>query len=599
MKKIIILLFLSQVANAFCNNIISINSKHFFIDSNKKLIVSNINIDSLNKTSEDSIDYFLLDNLFELSSPISKLDIGVGYNLYLLPDSTIYTLYFTQLPLISISIDKKIVNEPNRLANIKFIETDSLPIESKIGIQLRGATSQSYPKKSYEFEFWEDSIGNETKDYKLLGMTTSDKWNLQAMYNEPLRIRSKTNNDLWRKISTLYYQDVETEAINGIHMKYVELFLNGEYQGVYCLGEKVNRKQLKLKKYKDNVIRGELYKAVSWGSSYIDSFTGSSVWGSATMFNNVNIPTKGSLTWLGLEYKHPDEKIDWTNMEELVNFVINSSDEEFYDKYYGYQSKFDINNLVDYYIFINLLRATDNTGKNVYIAKYDTDGYYFYVPWDLDGSYGTIYNGTRANITNDLLFTTNGLFNRLVNDNSVGGFNDKVKTKWLSLRSTVISNDSLMSMFNENYNYLAENGVYNREKMLWNGINDLKTNALTEYTYSEDELTYMSSWIDNRLTFLNENFSKYTETLVERHILNESKINIYPNPTKDFIHLNFNSIDFDEYQISIYNTAGQLVLSQVCNESNNTISLQDFEKGVFIIKIENNDDSNLQKIILM
>ena len=124
-----------------------------------------------------------------------------------------------------------------------------------------------------EIEFWTDNIGNETQNHALLGMTNDDDWNLQAMYNEPLRIRSKTNNDLWRMINSLHYQNQEPEAINGVRIKYVELFINNEYRGLYCLGEKVNRKQLKLKKHNGN-IRGELYKGISWGGYkyfYFDS----------------------------------------------------------------------------------------------------------------------------------------------------------------------------------------------------------------------------------------------------------------------------------------------------------------------------------------
>lgn len=144
-----------------------------------------------------------------------------------------------------------------------MIETNQSFLEFHIGIQYRGGWSQSLPKKSMEIEFWTDSTGTETVDHSLLGMRSDDDWNLQAMYNEPLRIRSKTSNDLWRMINTLHYQNQEPKAINGIRMKYVELFVNNEYRGLYCLGEKVDRKQLKLKKYNGN-IRGELYKGVSW-----------------------------------------------------------------------------------------------------------------------------------------------------------------------------------------------------------------------------------------------------------------------------------------------------------------------------------------------
>lgn len=542
--------------NVFGIDTICVNNNQFFIDVDKKLIVSNCSIDSLNSCIEfnDSISISFDGVLFDLTNPISKFELGIGYSLNKPSDSSNYTLYLTQLPLVSIVThnNKKIVDIPNILGNFKLIESNGNVIESKIGIQLRGATAQTYPKKCFEIEFWDDSIGVVSHDYKLLGMTTSDKWNLQAMYNEPLRIRSKTNNDLWRKINALYYQNEEPDAINGIHMEYAELFLNGSYQGVYCVGEKVNRKQLKLKKYSEEKgIRGELYKGIKWGAS---------------TFTHISIPTQDSLTWLGLEYKHPDEKIDWTNMYNLVDFVINSTDENFYS---NYKNRFEVDNLVDYYIFINLLRATDNMGKNMYLAKYDKGENYFYVPWDLDGSFGTIYNGTRVDITTDTL--RNGLFDRLINDSSVNGFNDKLKVKWLLLRSSSITKDSLMSMFNENYNYLKVNGVYGREKLLWNGIKNPKNNEWVEYTFDKNELDYMSNWISRRLSYLDITFTKYNNvTTLDNDILTDDSDNgIYAvNGTV------FADIDFEIFTISginVTNSNGNLPYGIYIVKTNNVV----------------------------
>lgn len=35
----------------------------------------------------------------------------------------------------------------------------------------------------------------------------------------------------------------------------------------------------------------------------------------------------------------------------------------------GYPDRFELAYAVDYFIFFNLLRATDNTGKNLFIAR--------------------------------------------------------------------------------------------------------------------------------------------------------------------------------------------------------------------------------------
>src|SRR5690606_8152803 len=139
-------------------------------------------------------------------------------------------------------------------------------------------------------------------------------------------------------------------------------------------------------------------------------------------------------------------EIDWSNLYNLIDFVKNSNNNEFYAQY---QNKFQLDNMVDYFIFLNLLRATDNTGKNIYIAKYDTEEPYFYVPWDLDGTFGIIWSGNHENITNDIL--RNKLYDRLLQDCSVNGFREKLRDRWNSAKQSIFNHDFLMNKFQESY----------------------------------------------------------------------------------------------------------------------------------------------------
>ncbi len=479
---------------AIANDRIEIKQHQYFIDVDKKLVLTNIKVDYVNSTWTNAKAEVLLNEACVFSDPIATVEIGKAYEIFIPSQNSNFTLYFTQLPIISINTPNTIIDASNVLASFKMIESNDKFLESNIGIQFRGASSQSWPKKPMEFEFWDDTEGIKTHDYALLDMVKNDDWNLQAMYNEPLRVRSKTNNELWRMINQLHYQAKEPDAINGIRMRYVELFLNNEYRGLYCLGEKVNRKQLKLKKH-NGTIRGELYKGVSWGAS---------------TFLYVYPYDNKSLIWSGFEYKHPEEEINWSNIHGFVNFVVNTPNQNFYA---DYKNRFEFNNLVDYYIFLNLLRATDNAGKNIYIAKYDTNDKYFYVPWDLDGSFGTIWDGTNDNTTNDLL--SNGFYQRLIKDFSPDGFKKAVKDKWLKLRSDVVTQDYLMSLFNTNHDSLVTNGVYEREIMAW-----------PTYKHDAENLNYMSSWIKNRLAYLDVKFVDESEATltVSASAVNVSKI---------------------------------------------------------------------------
>ena len=62
-------------------------------------------------------------------------------------------------------------------------------------------------------------------------------------------------------------------------------------------------------------------------------------------------------------------------MYDFVFFVIYSSDEQFYTQY---QTYFNIENAVDYFIFLNVARALDNAGNNLFVARYNVNEPYLY-----------------------------------------------------------------------------------------------------------------------------------------------------------------------------------------------------------------------------
>jgi hypothetical protein len=437
-----------------------------------------------------------------------------------------------------------------------------------VGIEVRGSFSQSFPKKSYELSFWSDKTGKESRDVRFLQMRTDNKWNLQAMYNEPLRLRSKVSNELWQDIHQIYYKDKEPDAKNGIDMAYVEVFINNHYKGLYALSERVDRKQLKLKKY-SNGIKGELYKGSYWDDAVI--------FNSAPPFNNA------SETWSGFEYKHPEEEINWSNLYSFVNFVTKSTDQEFNR---DYKKWFRLDNAVDYYIFLNLLRAGDNYGKNLYIAKYKTDDPYFYVPWDLDGVFGTDWSGQNVNATDGIL--TNGFYARMMQDRSPTGFRAALNKRWAELRATVITEDFILSKFNSNHELLLNNNVYEREHAAWSA-----------YTHEESQLTYIGIWLKYRLEFLDVAFGK--ELLPSDVVLstqdaqNEVSLQLYPNPAKDYFTVTFDS---GAYDLIIQDINGKVVTKYSLSGKVNKLPLHGMKKGMYVVTVKNDKTFKKQKLIV-
>jgi hypothetical protein len=387
----------------------------------------------------------------------------------------------------------------------------------------------------------------------LLGLRSDNKWDLQAMANEPLRMNEKTSFDIWRKINQLSYRSSEPNAINGCRMKYAELFLNESYKGVYCVSEPVDRKQLKLKKYDEKKgIRGELYKSHGWGNT---TFT------SCPPYNN------NSFSWVnkdgyGYDCEYPDEVYpNWKDMYDFVYSVIYDSDTQFYAQY---QTRFDMENAVDYFIFLNLARAIDNKGNNIFMARYNANEPYFYVPWDFDGTFGNKWDGTRDTKTDDIL--TNGFYNRLLKDNSENGFLHRLKIKWQQLRNDWLTVSGLIEMFYENYDCLIRNGVYEREEMIWKDKDN--------YSFDPQYMEYMQEWITERLKFLDNEFDK-TVGIREIHSQNI----LCP------------------CNIHLYNINGQLVKTVYSTGMENKDLYDCLNPGIYFIHFQNDNMYEAKKII--
>lgn len=414
-------------------------------------------------------------------------------------------LTFTGLPIVQIYYDA--VNSSNYLGGyIKVHEPDKKTVPEFLhsDFQYRGATALDQPKKAYSLKL------KDASDQKLFrsffGLREDNNWVLDAMAIDPGRMRNRVSTDLWNDFSRLpYHSATESNVINGTRGQFVELFINDQYNGLYCMTEKVDRKQLQLKKYDDSTatVRGVLYKSFGWNYS---NFMGHEM-------DNQNYPgtlppyfNNSSETWDGFEVKHPDfdeQPIDWEPLYDLVSFNATAAvDSAKFVK--EYKSHFDMPVWLDYYLFIDLLLATDNHGKNTFIYTYDKNksNVMSIAPWDLDGTFGRRWNGSNNLTTPKQDFVSfiiqyehgeNAIFRNLKKFNP-DNYNLNLRYRYAELRKTYFTKESLMARFLKYNEMFDESGAGARETAKWNGINvgiDLKA-----------EMDYLSTWLDERLNYL-------------------------------------------------------------------------------------------------
>lgn len=544
-----------------------IESNFYNIDFDNKVILINKPVSQINSQFSET-QSIKLNETYSFNETLNEIYIGKLYEISN-SDAIIYKLYFTELPIVNIVCTEFIPSDYRVSGNFKICSSDGTMLENIIGINLQGSSSLFYPKKNYRIEFWKDINGFETQNVSLLNMRNDDDWSLLAMYIEPLRIRTKSSNDLWLQVHKPYYAQVEPKAVCGTNNEYVELFFNNVYQGVYCLGERVDQKQLRIKEYSNSTgIRGELYKGKEWGE--------------ATLFSSLEDFDMFSVFWSGYKYKYPNEEIDWTNLHNFVNFVVNSSNSQFYN---NYKQKIDINNFVDYYLFMNLNQAIDNCGKNLYIAKYDKNEPYFYVPWDLDATFGIFWDGDLCNYYEAII--SNGLYDRLICDCSEDGFYTLMKNRWNYLRTNTFSYENIINVFQNNYNFLLNNAVYERESIALN----------SDYVFDTNGFSYIEDWLFNRLNFLDDYFNKPCTPANINQFSKVAWFSIYPNPSDGKFNFLINN-SLTQAEIIVYSATGEQVYKTKVYNDYNLIDMSFLSDGIYVAYIKTIEQIAITKIVI-
>ena len=454
------------------NNNAQVDDALFGIDNEHQIIVCHLNPNGL-QTDSSQIFY---DFGKGISTHILKDSLNPMYSNQIKVKERLYHLYFTSYPIIHIKIEDSIVDEPKKLSDFTYAYHDTV-IRKKAGIELRGNISLQFPKKSYDLEFRKEEKTSESEDVQFLDMRNDDDWILDGLYNEPLRLRSHFGNKLWQEFYKLPYQEKEPDAKSGIYTAYVEVFINNTYKGVFSLTEQVDRKLLALQKIKNGEIQGELFKA--------SSYEGAPTFEKAPEFKNI-FPH-----WAGYTMEFPivDYKSHWNHIHDFTKFVIEAPEEAFNAKI---SQKFDLDNAINYFIFVNVLRATDNLGKNFFVAKYKKDDPYFLIPWDLDGVMGTIQDGKRIPTTNDIL--SNRFFDRLLKDNP-SKYKDRLKNRWKELRDGILNTENFLTRIYTIYKEFENHKIYQREQIIWP----------SEISLNEHR-TYLENWIAKRLEFMDNYF---------------------------------------------------------------------------------------------
>lgn len=395
----------------------------------------------------------------------SDLSSNVWFNVGLKTDETRYlaipewftppvpTVFSSNLPIMVIETENSwtIPDEPKINAHMGLI--DNGPDQSnksndpfngydgQIGIELRGNSTQGFPKKPYNFET-RDAMG-ENLNVSLLGMPAENDWVLRASYMDHTFIRNSLADFMSRETGRW-----------ASRTKHVEVILNGEYAGIYVLMEDLKRdnNRLDIARLDTNEISGE-------------DLTGGYIW-EITGFDE----------HFGERRKIKYPKIDDVRPEQLQ--YIQSVDDAFRNKMSQASAIYENPNTgyvehinVESYLFEALvheaMRNSDAYGWSGYYHKDKNDLIHAGPVWDFDQSAGNSSypdNGVVSGWMMEHPSTSSTPFYwpLLLNESF---FRYSLKLRWEEMRDDKFSDTKLMAYIDSIANYLSE--AQNHEFSKW------------------------------------------------------------------------------------------------------------------------------------
>ena len=300
-------------------------------------------------------------------------------------------------------------------------------------IKAQGTSSMNYPKKNQTVKLFSDPECSEKLKIDFAGWGKQNKYCYKANWIDLSHARNVVSARLWADVvkSRSNYAELPEElrtspnqgAIDGFPIK---VYANGVYQGRYTLNIPKDKWAFNMDDVLDNhcVLCGENYVSGCFraaaninGSDWTDEI------------HDV-VPTAIKTRW-----------------NEVISFVMNSTDEEFKANLSDY---FDVSSLIDYHLFGLQSCGLDAYGKNQLYMTYDG------VKWiasmyDMDSTWGLYWDGSRF-LATDYARTSyedfvDGRSGNLLYIRLEQLFYTELKTRWLELKTGALSIDNIINRF--------------------------------------------------------------------------------------------------------------------------------------------------------
>jgi hypothetical protein len=504
--------------------------------------------------------------------------------------ATAFMLRSSNLPIVTINTHGlNIIDDPKIMADMGIIYNgagvrndvdDSLNnYNGKIGIELRGHSSQGFPQKQYGFET-RDTSGDDL-DVSLLGLPSEHDWILYAPYDDKSLMRNSLTYFLATGMGHYASRSV-----------FCELVLNDEYMGVYVLMEKIKRG-------KNRVNIDKMNASDTTGDELTGGYLCSIDWAdNAGWYSNFppdqTKPVKDSVFY---QYIYPKDDDIVPQQQQYIQQYVDSfetalSASYFQDSASGWRKYADENSFIDFFLINEVSKNVDGYRLSTFFFKDKNSkggklqmgpAWDFNLAWrNADYCGNDHFGGWAYRLTDFCEWDFPFWWKRLMEDTQ---FKNHLRCRYNELRSTVLDTSHIFNYIDSISLYVDE--AQQRHFKTWPilGVYTWPNPSPLAQTYRE-ELDLMKVWISERLTFmdfyvpgtcmpLTNGGNELQDT--------ETAIRLFPNPATDRIEVQ-NYSSYSKMNLQIVNILGQVVYSGLLDGDHAEINIGTLQNGLYYLR---------------
>jgi len=511
------------------------------------------------------------------------------------------TFTSSNLPIVVINTyGQEIVDDPKIEADMGIIHnapgvrnnlTDPFNNYSgKIGIEIRGSSSQSFPKKQYGIELV-DVNGNGV-EASLLGMPAEEDWVLFAPYNDKSLMRD-----------VLAYRLARDQGRYAPRTKYCEVVLNGEYMGIYVLIEKIKRdkNRVDINKLEPDEITGN--NLTGGYIIKIDKATGSGGDGWASTFPP---PLRSGDQQVNFLYEAPKPEDIVIEQKQYIQqymsgFEASLAGPDFADPVNGYAKYIDAASFIDYFIINEMSKNVDGYRISTFLhKKRDSDGGKIYMGpvWDYNLGFGNADYCT-SGTTDGFVLEFNSIcpgdwwlipfwWDRL-QDALV--FREQLASRWVSLREGPYQTSTIHAYIDSVANVLnAESQQRNFTR--WPVLGQyVWPNYYVGPTF-QSEVDWLKEWMTDRLDWLDVHIPGLVTAANEKDVEFMS-FSAYPNPFTSKFQIEYEIVSAGKVSISLLDVFGNIKVSStlvhdIPGKFSYQVELPELVAGVYVVRAQAN-----------